>query len=139
MQTGNLSQAAIDEYFAAICSNMSLTERRQVSLRLTTENALPPVVFSWDIPRTREGYYHYRGGLLAATKRAVAFASYADLLWVETALPSVDQAAGFASKIRKVHPRKKLVYNLSPSFNWMGRGFSELSLKSFIWDLTKHG
>ena len=31
------------------------------------------------------------------------------------------------------------MYNLSPSFNWMGQGFDEASLKSFIWDLAKHG
>ena len=33
----------------------------------------------------------------------------------------------------------KLVYNLSPSFNWMAQGFDGASLKSFIWDLAKHG
>ena len=75
----------------------------------------------------------------AATKRAIEFAPYADLLWVETGDPSVEKAADFAGKIRGVHPGKKLVYNLSPSFNWMGHGFTEESLKSFIWDLAKHG
>lgn len=95
--------------------------------------------FSWDIPRTKEGFYHYRAGLPAATKRAIEFGPYADLLWLETADPSVQKAAGFAKEIRNVHPGKKLVYNLSPSFNWMGHGFSEEQLKSFIWDLGKEG
>jgi isocitrate lyase len=51
----------------------------------------------------------------------------------------VQKAAGFSKEIRDVHPGKKLVYNLSPSFNWMGHGFTEDQLKSFIWDLGKEG
>lgn len=92
-----------------------------------------------DIPRTREGYYHYQAGEAAATKRAINFAPYADLLWVETGDPHVSVAARFAGEIREKFPGKKLVYNLSPSFNWMNQGFTEQSLKSFIWDLAQHG
>ena len=115
--------------------NMSLTKRRQLSSDYTKS----PVVWSCDIPRTREGFYHYRAGLSAATKRAIEFAPYADLLWLETADPSVSKAAGFAGEIRKAYPEKQLVYNLSPSFNWMGQGFDDASLKSFVWDLAKEG
>ena len=115
--------------------NMSLTKRRQLSSEYTNS----AVVWSCDIPRTREGFYHYRAGLPAATKRAIEFAPYADLLWLETADPSVKKAAGFAREIREAHPGKQLVYNLSPSFNWMGQGFDDASLKSFIWDLAKEG
>ena len=114
---------------------MPLSRRRI----LADQYSKSPVLFSWDIPRTREGYYHYRAGLPAATKRAVEFAPYADLLWLETADPNVKKAADFAGNIRKAYPGKQLVYNLSPSFNWMGQGFDEASLKSFIWDLAKHG
>lgn len=32
-----------------------------------------------------------------------------------------------------------LVYNLSPSFNWGGHGFSDQDLKNFIWNLGKEG
>ena len=115
--------------------NMSLTKRRTLSQQYTKE----PVVWSCDVPRTREGFYHYRAGVSAATKRAIEFAPYADLLWLETGLPDVEQATGFAREIRERHPNKKLVYNLSPSFNWMGQGFNETSLKSFVWDLAKQG
>lgn len=115
--------------------NMSLTKRRQLSSKFTKA----PVVWSCDIPRTREGFYHYRAGLPAATKRAIEFAPFADLLWLETADPSVQNAAGFAREIREAHPGKQLVYNLSPSFNWMGQGFDDASLKSFVWDLAKEG
>ncbi len=115
--------------------NMSLTKRRTLSQQYTKK----PVIWSCDVPRTREGFYHYRAGVPAATKRAMEFAPYADLLWLETALPDVNQAAGFAREIRERHPGKKLVYNLSPSFNWMGQGFDETSLKNFVWDLAKEG
>ncbi|KAI7344882.1 Methylisocitrate lyase, partial [Hortaea werneckii] len=103
-----------------------------------------PVPFNWDIPRTREGFYHYRAGLPAATKRAIAFAPSADLLWLETADPSVPLAASFASAIHTATTsaglgKKKLVYNLSPSFNWSAHGFSAQDLQNFIPQLAEHG
>ena len=42
----------------------------------------------------------------------------ADLLWIETEKPHVEQIAGMVDQIRKVVPDAKLVYNNSPSFNW---------------------
>jgi isocitrate lyase len=125
------------EYLSKTAANrdMSLSRRRI----LASQYSKSPVTWSHDIPRTREGFYHYRAGIAAATKRAIEFGPYADLLWLETADPNVSKAAGFAKDIRTKHPGKRLVYNLSPSFNWMGQGFDEASLKSFIWDLAKHG
>ncbi|XDG07355.1 hypothetical protein ABKA04_006970 [Annulohypoxylon sp. FPYF3050] len=116
-------------------SNTGITKRRE----LAKQYASKPIVFNWDIPRTREGYYHYRAGMEAATKRAIAFAPYADLLWVETGDPNVEVAAKLGRAVRKVFPGKGLVYNLSPSFNWMAHGFTDATLKSFIWDIAKEG
>ncbi|KAL8727749.1 MAG: hypothetical protein Q9166_005862 [cf. Caloplaca sp. 2 TL-2023] len=137
LQDENATSSRIDEYSALVSKdrNLSLSSRRNLAKDYTRE----PVFFSWYIPRTREGYYHYQAGLPAATKRAIEFAPWADLLWLETADPNVEKASGFANEIRAVHPGKQLVYNLSPSFNWMGQGFDEASLRSFIWDLAKHG
>lgn len=42
----------------------------------------------------------------------------ADLLWIETEKPHVEQIAGMVDRIREVVPNAKLVYNNSPSFNW---------------------
>ncbi|KAF2404174.1 BcICL1, isocitrate lyase 1 [Trichodelitschia bisporula] len=130
-------QGAIDAYTKAVKENpnLSLLQRR----KLANKDAKTAVFFSWDIPRTREGFYHFRAGMQAATKRAKEFAPYADLLWVETGDPSVEKASVFARDIRAAHPGKKLVYNLSPSFNWMAHGFTESTLKSFVWDLAKEG
>jgi isocitrate lyase len=42
----------------------------------------------------------------------------ADLLWIETEKPHIDQIAGMMDRIREVVPTAKLAYNNSPSFNW---------------------
>jgi isocitrate lyase len=42
----------------------------------------------------------------------------ADLLWIETEKPHVEQIAEMVDKIRETVPNAKLVYNNSPSFNW---------------------
>ena len=42
----------------------------------------------------------------------------ADLLWIETSTPNVDEIASMVNEIRKVVPDAKLAYNNSPSFNW---------------------
>ncbi|CAF9942950.1 MAG: hypothetical protein ALECFALPRED_010280 [Alectoria fallacina] len=137
LESEGADQGKIVQYRAQVMKdrNLPLSRRRTLAAKYTSS----PLFFSWDIPRTREGFYHYRAGLAAATKRAIEFAPYADLLWLETADPNVEKGGRFANEIRKSHPGKRLVYNLSPSFNWMGQGFDEASLKSFIWDLAKHG
>ena len=42
----------------------------------------------------------------------------ADLLWIETEKPHIEQIAGMVDRIREVIPNAKLAYNNSPSFNW---------------------
>jgi isocitrate lyase len=42
----------------------------------------------------------------------------ADLLWIETEKPHIEQIAGMVNRIREVIPDARLVYNNSPSFNW---------------------
>jgi isocitrate lyase len=42
----------------------------------------------------------------------------ADLLWIETEKPHVEQIAAMMDRIREAVPNAKLVYNNSPSFNW---------------------
>lgn len=139
LQAEGASQATIAEYQHKVAADrdMGLAARRTVADSLATKG---PVYFDWDIPRTREGFYHYRAGMAAATKRSIAFGPYADLLWVETGDPNVGVCANLARAVRAVHgPGKGLVYNLSPSFNWMSHGFTEATLKSFIWDIAKEG
>ncbi|CAG9940943.1 unnamed protein product [Clonostachys rosea f. rosea IK726] len=137
MKDKGVAQAKIDEYLAATAEDrdMGITRRRA----LASHYAGSPVYFSWDVPRTREGFYHFKAGMDAATKRALAFGPYADLLWVETGDPNVEVAAKLGRAVREVYPGKGLVYNLSPSFNWMAHGFTDETLKSFIWDIAREG
>src|SRR6201746_2352497 len=42
----------------------------------------------------------------------------ADLLWIETEKPHIEQIAKMVDRIREVIPNAKLAYNKSPPFNW---------------------
>jgi isocitrate lyase len=68
--------------------------------------------------RTAEGFFRVRSGPAAAIARGVAYADYADLIWVETGKPDLEFARSFAEAVHQVHPEKMLAYNCSPSFNW---------------------
>ena len=68
--------------------------------------------------RTSEGFYRITGGMDMCIARGLAFAPYADLLWMETSTPSLEQAKQFADAIHKEFPNQMLAYNCSPSFNW---------------------
>ncbi|BFZ56950.1 hypothetical protein PYCC9005_004000 [Savitreella phatthalungensis] len=123
------------ERFVELARGKSIFEARAIA----RETFQVEVSWSADVARTREGFYHFKGGIEAATKRAIEFAPYADMLWLETKTPDVAYARAFAQKIRAAYPGKMLVYNLSPSFNWSAHGFDDHSLKNFIWDLAKEG
>ncbi|MGX7671647.1 isocitrate lyase [Plantactinospora sp. DSM 117369] len=68
--------------------------------------------------RTAEGFYRVRNGLDACVARGLAYAPYADLLWMETSTPDLELARRFAEEIKAVYPDQMLAYNCSPSFNW---------------------
>ncbi len=68
--------------------------------------------------RTSEGFYGITGGLEMAIARALAYAPYADLLWMETSTPDIEEARKFAEAVHAKFPGKMLAYNCSPSFNW---------------------
>ncbi|NNF34626.1 MAG: isocitrate lyase [Saprospiraceae bacterium] len=68
--------------------------------------------------RTNEGFYKVKNGLDQGIDRGLAYAPYADLLWLETSHPDLDQAREFAKAIHAEFPGKMLAYNCSPSFNW---------------------
>lgn len=65
------------------------------------------VYFDWDASRTREGYYRFKGGCAAGIVRAIAYAPYADLIWMESAKPDYGQAKEFADGVHAVWPEQK--------------------------------
>jgi isocitrate lyase len=71
--------------------------------------------------RLASNLYQFRSGTgedRCVLDSITALQNGADLLWIETEKPHVEQIAGMMDRIRKVVPSAKLVYNNSPSFNW---------------------
>jgi isocitrate lyase len=68
--------------------------------------------------RTSEGFYRVTGGMDAVIARGLAYAPYADLIWVETGTPDLEFAREYAEALHRQFPDKLLAYNCSPSFNW---------------------
>jgi len=97
------------------------------------------VFFDWDSARSVEGYYRIKGSTEFCIERAIAFAPYADCIWMETGKPILAQATQFAQEVRAAVPHQMLAYNLSPSFNWDSAGMTDAQMESFIWDLAKLG
>ncbi|RDW60968.1 isocitrate lyase-4 [Coleophoma cylindrospora] len=96
------------------------------------------IPFNWDSPRTREGYYRIKGGCACAINRAIAYAPYADAIWMESKLPDYAQAVQFAEGVHAVWPEQKLAYNLSPSFNWK-TAMPRAEQETYIQRLSKLG
>ncbi len=88
--------------------------------------------------RTAEGYHMVRGGMEAATARALAYAPYADILWCETSEPDIEEAARFAEAVHNRFPGKLLAYNCSPSFNWR-RHLTDREIAHFQEELASLG
>merc|ERR1719190_173631 len=98
---------------------MSLAQMRKEAAGLVGD-----VFFNWEAARSVEGYYRIKGSTDYCIQRAIAFAPYADCIWMETGKPILSQAQKFAKEVRAAVPHQMLAYNLS---------------QSFIWDLAKLG
>ncbi|KPM43066.1 Isocitrate lyase [Neonectria ditissima] len=107
-------KAALKTKYKSAAKGLSNTEARALARKLLGKD----VYFDWDAPRTREGFFRLKGGCDCAVNRAIAYAPYADAIWMESKLPDFAQAKEFADGVHAVWPEKKLAYNLSPSFNW---------------------
>ena len=88
--------------------------------------------------RTTEGFYRIRPGIESVISRGLAFAPYADLIWVETGEPDIELAREFAAAIHAQFPGKLLAYNCSPSFNWK-RHLSDAEIATFQQELADLG
>jgi isocitrate lyase len=114
---------------------MSLDQMRSAA----KEAGAGDVHFDWEAARTVEGYYRIKGSTEYCIQRAIAFAPYADAIWMETAKPIRVQAEQFAREVKAAVPHQLLAYNLSPSFNWDASGMTDAEMETFVWDLAKLG
>jgi isocitrate lyase len=71
--------------------------------------------------RSPEGFFYVNNGLQQGIDRGLSYAPYADLIWMETSTPDLEQARAFATAIHAQFPGKLLAYNCSPSFNWAAK------------------
>jgi isocitrate lyase len=88
--------------------------------------------------RTSEGFYVVKNGVEQGIDRGLSYAPYADLIWMETSNPDLEQAKRFAEGIHAKFPGKMLAYNCSPSFNWAAR-LSVEEMTTFREELAKLG
>jgi len=88
--------------------------------------------------RTPEGFFRVAAGVESAIARGLAYAPYADLVWMETSTPTMDEARVFAEAIHAEFPGKLLAYNCSPSFNWK-RHLDDDAIASFQAELGELG
>ena len=95
-------QGLINEYLS-LTKGKSNSESRAVARGLTGVD----IFWNWDSPRTREGFYRYQGGCECAINRAIAYAPYADMIWMESKLPDYKQAKEFADGVHALWPEKK--------------------------------
>jgi len=110
----HVDKAGLVKDFLEQSKGKSNAEARAIAKGLTGVD----IYFDWEAARTREGYYRYKGGCQCSINRAVAYAPYCDMIWMESKLPDFKQAQEFAEGVHAVWPEQKLAYNLSPSFNW---------------------
>lgn len=81
--------------------------------------------------RSEEGFYKLTGNPMdRCISRGLAYADYADMLWMETNHPNIAQAKEFADAIHAQYPDKMLAYNCSPSFNWR-KHLSDVEIREF--------
>ena len=99
----HVSKAGLIQEFRKLTKGKGNSESRAIAKGLTGVD----VHWDWDSPRTREGYYRYQGGCQCAVNRAVAFAPYTDLIWMESAKPDFKQAEEFANGVHAVWPEQK--------------------------------
>jgi len=88
--------------------------------------------------RTAEGFYRVKAGIDQAIDRGISYAPYADMLWCETATPSLEEAKKFAEAVKKEHPDQILAYNCSPSFNWK-KNLDDATIAKFQSELSAMG
>lgn len=88
--------------------------------------------------RSPEGHFYTTPGAEVVIARLLAFAPYADLLWVETNTPDPELARKVAEAVKAKYPDKMLAYNCSPSFNWKAN-LSDDQIASFQKDLGAMG
>lgn len=127
----------IQQWVSSNPDTLSNAKARKLAERLFGQPN--PIYFDWELCRVREGYYQTKPGINYCIQRARAYANYADLIWMETKVPSIPDAKKFSDGVKQMFPHQWLAYNLSPSFNWDASGMTDSQLATFNDDLGRLG
>jgi isocitrate lyase len=100
---GSGDKTAAKRRYKEEAKGKSNKEAREIARRVLGKD----IFFDWEAPRTREGYYRLKGGCDCAINRAIAYAPYADAIWMESKLPDFAQAKEFADGVHAVWPEQK--------------------------------
>jgi len=88
--------------------------------------------------RSPEGFFYVDAGIDQGIDRGLSYAPFADLVWLETSTPDLEEARKFANAIHAQFPGKLLAYNCSPSFNWAAK-LSVAQMETFREDIAAMG
>ena len=99
----HVDKAGLIAKYKESAKGKSDSEARAIAKGLTGVD----IYWDWEAPRTREGFYRYQGGCHCAINRAIAYAPYADLIWMESKTPDYKQAEEFARGVHAVWPEQK--------------------------------
>jgi len=105
-----------DQYNAFLdCEEVNLDSMANGDLVIKQEGKLVrPIRLQSNLFQFKEGTGEERCVLDCIT----SLQNGADLIWIETEKPHIDQIGAMVNAVREVVPNAKLVYNNSPSFNW---------------------
>jgi len=137
----NLGEKTIPELAQWLEENTSLSVGKMKNLKDLKDFQVncSGVALDMESLRTSEGYYKVKCGIEFSAMRSLVYSEYADIIWMETAKPVLQDAKVFAEIIHAKSPETMLAYNLSPSFNWDMAFESDQDIKDFMTDLSKYG
>ena len=111
-ETGDLAS----QYLAFVeAEEIEINDAKQDDVLLKRDGKLVRPV------RLANGLYKFREGTnidRVVLDCITSLQNGADLLWIETPTPNVEQIASMVNRVKEVVSNAKLVYNNSPSFNW---------------------
>jgi isocitrate lyase len=88
--------------------------------------------------RTADGDFLFRGGLDAAIVRCLAAAPYADMVWVETMKPDLEEARRLAEAVHEKFPGKMLAIDCASPLS-LKKAIGEANLDRFHSELAALG
>lgn len=115
-------------------SKASITKRREAA-KIAVSN---PVFFDWDLSRSRDGQYFYQSSLKALLERCKAVAHLGEMTWARMDSPNWPILNEFYAMANAAMPNRMYAFGYTGLYDW-ANAMSPAEVKTFPWDLAKHG